>query len=321
VSTAGRPLSIALGQITGRPYAAAEDREHALATARRAFDRGAGLVVLPELIVPGYVADRARLEPFAEPLDGPTTRAWRDLAAEAGGFIAGGFCEREGDRLYNTAVLVGPDGVALHYRKLHLFREEKLAFAPGDLGLPVVELPFGTVGMCVCYDLRFVETVRLMALTGAELILVPTAWAPGFDAVRWDERGMAPQANGALLQANLSQVFIACASQAGTAEMPDLLGSSILATPFGKLVAGPLPGTEEAMAVVEIDLEDSVRAQVRDPLIRPREDRRTDVYELAPARPSSSAAGVAAVRSSPRSAAGTKSSATAWSSHASSRSK
>jgi N-carbamoylputrescine amidase len=280
-----RPLSVAIAQITGRPYAADENRELTLSTAREAFERGAQLVVLPELIVPGYVADRDRLPDVAEPLDGPSVNAWRELAAETGGFIAGGFCERDGDRLYNTAVVVGPDGVALHYRKLHLFRTEKLAFEPGDLGLPVAELPFGSVGLCVCYDLRFVETVRILALNGAELICVPTAWVTGFDKERWDEQGLAPQAHGALLQANLSQVFIACASQAGHNGELELLGSSIVADPFGKLAAGPLSGTGTALEVVEIDLAAAEEAQTRDPLIRPREDRRTDVYDVSLRRP------------------------------------
>jgi len=303
-----RPLTIALGQQTGRPYESERNRAVTLATARRAFARGADLVLLPELIVPGYMADRDALEGVAEEIDGPTVRGWAEVAQEAGGWIAGGFCERDADRLYNTAVLVGPGGVALHYRKLHPFREEKHAFAPGDLGLPVVRLPFGSVGMCVCYDLRFVETVRLLALGGAELILVPTAWVPGFDQQRRDERGLAPQAHGAMLQANLSQVWIACASQAATAKQPDLLGSSIVADPFGKLAAGPLPGDAPELKLVEVDLDASVRARTRDPLVRPREDRRTDVYEL---RLSSSAAGDASTRSSERSASGTKPSAAA----------
>ncbi len=276
-----RPLTVALAQVTGRPYAPDENRELAVSTARRAFERGAQLVVLPELIVPGYVSDRSRLAGIAEPLEGPTTAAWHELAGEYGGWIAGGFCEREADLLYNTAVLVGPDGVAVHYRKLHPFRDEKQAFEPGNLGLPVAELPFGRVGLCVCYDLRFVEVVRLLALRGAELVLVPTAWVAGFDSERWDDRGYAPQARGALLQANLSQVFIACASQVGEAGGVEFLGSSIVADPFGKAVAGPLPAAEPALELVTIDLAQAKEAQVRDPLIRPRQDRRSDVYELS----------------------------------------
>ena len=136
------------------------------------------------------------------------------------------------------------------------------------------------VGLCVCYDLRFVETARALALQGAELILVPTAWLTGFDQVKWRDDGLAPQAEGAVLQANLNQAFIACASQAG--ERGDLffLGSSVLVGPTGDLVLGPLPGTSDELALAKIDLDDADRAQHRSELITPRADRRTDVYGL-----------------------------------------
>jgi N-carbamoylputrescine amidase len=275
-----RTLELGIAQVTGEPYAAEENRARSVEAAAELFGRGAQLVVLPELIVPGYAADRERLLALAETVDGPTVSAWRDCAAEHGGWIAGGFCERDGDVLYNSAVVVGADGVVLHYRKLHPFREEKHVFAPGNLGLPVAELPFGRVGLCVCYDLRFVETARILALEGAELICVPTAWLAGFDRRQWNENGLAPQAEGAILQANLDQVFIACASQVGRSDRYEFLGSSVLAGPRGDVLAGPLPTAAPELAVVEIDLDDVVRAQTRDELITPREDRRTDVYEL-----------------------------------------
>lgn len=278
---AERRLPVGLAQITGEPYAGDANRARSVEAATRLFDAGARLVVLPELIVSGYVADRDRLSGVAEPLDGPTVAAWTRLASERDGWLAGGFCEREGDSLFNTAVLVGPGGVVLHYRKLHLFKDEKLAFAPGDLGLPVAELPFGRVGLCVCYDLRFVETVRILALEGAELVCVPTAWVTGFDQQRWDEHGLAPQAHGAILQANLDQVFVACASQAGRRGELEFLGSSVLADPTGAIVAGPLPGDAEDGVVAEIDLDAVVRAQHRHELITPRADRRTDVYGVS----------------------------------------
>ena len=275
-----RPLELGLAQITGEPYAADENRARSVEAARELFGRGARIVVLPELIVPGYVADRERLMELGEPVDGPTVSAWREAAAEHDGWIAGGFCERVGDTLFNSAVIVGAGGVALHYRKLHPFREEKHVFAPGDLGLPVAELPFGRVGLCVCYDLRFVETVRVLALEGAELVCVPTAWLAGFDERQWNDDGLAPQAEGAILQANLDQVFIACASQVGRSDRYEFLGSSIVAGPRGELLAGPLPIGAPTLAAVELDLDDVARAQVRHELITPREDRRRDVYGL-----------------------------------------
>jgi len=185
-----RPLAIGLAQITGEPYAGEDNRRLSVRAATELFAGGAQLVVLPELIVPGYGTDPSRLEALAETLDGPTVTAWAQAAADAGGYLAGGICERDGDRLYDSAVLVGPEGVVLHYRKLHLFGEEKSVFAVGDVGLPVARTPFGVVGLCICYDLRFVETIRALSLMGAELVCVPTAWLSGFNSRRWDAEGL-----------------------------------------------------------------------------------------------------------------------------------
>ncbi|MEA2249538.1 MAG: hypothetical protein QOH46_4067 [Solirubrobacteraceae bacterium] len=276
-----RDVTIGLAQVTGAAYAAQENRALSVRAARELFGRGADLVVLPELIVSGYALDRDALAELAEPLDGPTTAAWTEVAAETGGHLAGGFCERDGDALFNTAVVVGPEGVLLHYRKLQLFREEKHAFTPGDLGLPVVVTPLGTLGVCLCYDLRFPEIARILALKGAELICVPTAWVAGFDRMRWDADGFATQARNALLQANLNQAFIACASQAGARHGFEFLGSSLLCDPYGRPLLGPLPGDADELACATVDLEEAARALQREPLVDPRSDRRTDVYALA----------------------------------------
>lgn len=274
------PVSVGLIQIGGEPFEPEANRELANRSAATAFEQGADIVILPEMIIPGYVADWKRLGPIAEPIDGPTVESWSVLASRFDGYVVGGFCEREGEALFNSAVAVGPNGLILHYRKVHLFDEEKIAFQPGDLGFPVVPTRFGNIGVCVCYDLRFIEVVRLMALDGADLICVPTAWLPGFDQERWDNQGMSPQARGAVLQANLSQVFIACASQAGRHGNLDFLGSSCLADPYGKLAAGHLSGSEDVIKVTEIDIGAAKAARVRSPLIAPRADRRTDLYRI-----------------------------------------
>ncbi len=136
------------------------------------------------------------------------------------------------------------------------------------------------LGLCVCYDLRFVEVARALALRGAELIAVPTAWVAGFDEQRWDREGFCPQARGVAVQANLDQVFMACASQAGRSGGVEFLGSSIVADPYGEPLVGPLPGATEMVALATLDLEDARRAQRRSRDISPRADRRTDVYGL-----------------------------------------
>ena len=276
-----RPVEIGIAQVTGSPYAPEENLALTLDSAADLFQRGANIVVLPELIISGYAADHTRLLDIAETVDGQSIQAWTKLARQARGLIVGGFCEQEADQLYNSVVIVGEEGVVLHYRKLHLFDTEKNCFAQGNLGLPVADTRFGKIGICVCYDLRFVETARALSLKGAELICVPTAWLPGFDSERWDADGFCPQAHNALLQANLDQVFIACSSQAGVGGEYDFLGSSLLCDPYGKPVIGPLAGSEAELAIGRIDLDTVRESHNRSPLINPRDDRRTDVYGIA----------------------------------------
>jgi N-carbamoylputrescine amidase len=120
-----------------------------------------------------------------------------------------------------------------------------------------------------------------LALQGATLVCVPTAWVTGFDARRHDAEGMPPQAHGAVLQANLNQVFVACASQVGSPGEFDLLGGSLVADPYGRRLCGPLSGVEEELAVVELNFDQAGLAQDRGGGVRPRSDRRTDVYGLA----------------------------------------
>ncbi len=279
-------FTLGLAQISSPPSDAEANRHRSVAAAAALFERGADLVLLPEMCVPWYSGDREAMEGLAEPVDGKTVAAWSETAERYGGVIAGGFCElgepdAAGDPvIYNSAVAVGSEGVLGHYRKLHLFSTEKNCFAPGDLGLPIFETPFGRMGMCVCYDLRFVEVVRALSLAGADLILVPTAWVRGFDHPDAADDALIPQAQGALLQANLSQVFIACASQVGVHGKLRFLGSSILANAYGRVAAGPGSTLEEANLTAAVDLAEAKAAQARSPLIQPRLDRRTDVYGI-----------------------------------------
>jgi predicted amidohydrolase len=273
-------VRLALAQITGQPLQPERNREMTVSIVQKAAADGARLVILPELIVPGYVMDAVGLARCAEAVDGPSYAAWHRLAREHDLYICGGICERAGEQLYNTAILVGPQGMALHYRKLHLFAAEKDIFTPGDLGLPIAQTALGRIGICVCYDLRFIEVVRSFALRDAQLIAVPTAWVTGFDREPWDRDGWCPQARAAAIQANLSQIFIACASQVGTSATLRFLGSSVLISPYGEATIGPLPGQAQDLALTSIDMDAVTAAQQRTAGVSPRTDRRTDVYGL-----------------------------------------
>lgn len=135
----------------------------------------ADLLVLPELFNTGYVfASKEEAASLAEEVPGgKTTRALCDLAREKGVFLAAGLAERDGKRVFNSSVLVSPDGYVGRYRKTHLFFEEKLWFDPGDEGFSVHDIGICTVGMMICFDWFFPESMRILALKGADLICHP----------------------------------------------------------------------------------------------------------------------------------------------------
>jgi len=144
----------------------------------------ADVVVLPELFQTGYLfTSRADLERLAEPVDGPTARRVARWAAQLDAAIVYGWAESAPTGVYNSALLLGPDGAVLsHYRKIHLFDRENLWFETGDLGLPVVEFRDVQLGTMVCFDWRFPEAARSLTFQGADVILHPSnlvlPWCP-----------------------------------------------------------------------------------------------------------------------------------------------
>lgn len=272
-------LQLTVEQVAVQVGAVDDNRGLVRSLADQALTAGSDLVVFPELAVSGYTTDRALVREVAEPLDGPTVGMLTELTARRGGLVATGLCERDGDVFYNSVVVVGRDGPVLHYRKLHLFDEEHDVYAPGDLGLPVADTDWGRLGACVCYDLRFVEVLRVLSLRGADLVVAPAAWVGGFDR-SVPATGLPRQAQAAVVQANLDQVAVAAVSQAPVPGGPALLGGSVVADAHGDLLAGPLSRTSADRATVRIDIASGRAARVRSERIRPREDRRTDVYAL-----------------------------------------
>jgi len=123
------------------------------------------IVVLPELMSSGYVFDSMEeARSCGEPTDGPTISRWAEDAADYGSVIVGGFAELgEHGALYNSAAVLGPDGLLAVYRKAHLWDREKLWFMPGNLGFPVFETPIGRIGLLICWDIWLPDVPRLMA--------------------------------------------------------------------------------------------------------------------------------------------------------------
>lgn len=136
----------------------------------------ADLIVLPEFFNTGYlITSRQEAQDLAEVIpDGRTTRALCDIARRKNMHLVGGLIEKDGDRLYNAAILVSPRGHLATYRKVHLFNEETLWFSPGDRGFEVYDIGLCRLGIMICFDWIFPESMRALALKGAEIICHPT---------------------------------------------------------------------------------------------------------------------------------------------------
>jgi predicted amidohydrolase len=147
------------------------------ALASEAVDRGAELVVLPECCLSGYQLDRPQALAAAVDMRGPELDRLRGLSEGLAATLVIGALERAGDTLYNSAVTVVPGRSPVVYRKTHLPRMGVDVYcAPGDTPYRPISTPIGSIGVLICYDLRFPEPARLLALAGVELLAVPTNW-------------------------------------------------------------------------------------------------------------------------------------------------
>ena len=133
---------------------------------------GAEIIVLPELFNTGYlITSKEEAFDLSEPLPGgKTTEALSAMAREKNAHIVAGLIERQGENLFNSAVVIAPSGYLGKYRKIHLFNEEKLWFQPGDLGFHVFDIGICRIGVMVCFDWFFPESMRTLALKGADVI-------------------------------------------------------------------------------------------------------------------------------------------------------
>jgi predicted amidohydrolase len=264
---------------------------------------GADLLVFPELASSGYAfASREEAMAAAEPArDGPFAQLLVDLARRHRMFLVAGLCERDGERLYNTAILAGPDGVRGLYRKAHLFWDEKDIFEPGNTGLPVFEVSASDlvasdlaardlsgrdvaargpatsglgpnrgewscrVGILICFDWQFPEAWRVLALKGADLVCHPSNLVLP---------GLAQRA--VPLHAMMNRVFVVLANRYGTERHLSFTGESLLVSSRGEELARA-PANADAILTAEID-----PAAARDKRVTPRNDliadRRPELY-------------------------------------------
>lgn len=232
----------------------------------------ADLFVLPELFSSGYLfQSREELELPAESIpDGDATQRLAGIAAKKKCCIVAGLAERAGKAFYNSAVLVGPEGHLATYRKIHLYDTEKKWFTPGDRPFFVVDIGAAKIGMMICFDWMFPESMRSLALLGADVVCHPSNL-------------VMPYCQQAMITRCLeNNVYAVTANRIGSDERAgeslSFTGKSQITGPRGEILAAA-PETTEGVQVVDIDV-----AAARDKRLNSRnnlfDDRRPGMYVL-----------------------------------------
>lgn len=215
---------------------------HRLAEAVQA---GAQLVVFPECALSGYVYDSAAdALPASETVPGETTEALGAACRQHNIYAIVGLIEREGDTLYNSACLVGPNGLIANYRKCHLPVLGIDRYVGKGNTLSVLELPFAHLGILICYDVRFPEAARTLTLQGADVIVVPTNWPEGAEsAPEFLTRARAWE----------NRVYVAACNRVGVERGTRFIGRSQIVAPDGTFLA-QADGESETLLYAEIDV-------------------------------------------------------------------
>lgn len=245
--------------------------------------QGAELIVLQELHNSLYFCQTENVNTFdlAEPIPGPSTEFFGQLAKRLGVVIVTSLFERRAQGLYhNTAVVLEKDGsIAGKYRKMHIPDDpgyyEKFYFTPGDLGFHPIKTSVGTLGVLVCWDQWYPEAARLMALQGADLLVYPTAI--GYDPNDTPEEQERQRGAWQTVQrghAVANGLPVVTVNRVGDEDGVPFWGTSFVAGPQGELLY-EAPVDKESEVVVEVDLHRSEQVRRWWPFLR---DRRIEDY-------------------------------------------
>ena len=252
--------------------------EKGVRAVRAAAERGADLVVFPELSFTPFVpqvrlqersASRADL---AEPIPGPTTEALGEAARECGVVVVSNLYERSGDRFFDTSPVLDADGTLLGVtRMIHITQYahfwEQDYYDPGDTGAPVYDTAAGRIGVAICYDRHYPESLRTMALDGADLIVVPQAGVAG----EWPDGMFEAELRVAAFQ---NGCYMALANRVGAESHLTFNGASFVSDPVGRILA-QAPEDDDAIVTATLDLDACADAPARELFLR---HRRPDQY-------------------------------------------
>ena len=244
--------------------------------------RGAQLIVLQELHNSLYFCQEENVNNFdlAEPIPGPSTRLFGDLAKQFGVVIVTSLFEKRAPGLYhNTAVVLDSDGsIAGKYRKMHIPDDpayyEKFYFTPGDLGFHPIQTSVGRLGVLVCWDQWYPEAARMMALQGAEMLIYPTAIGyESSDTTEEQQRQRGHAVANGLPVITVNRVGYEPDPSGRTGGI-QFWGTSFVAGPQGELIYEASTDDEESI-IVELDIDHSEQVRRWWPFLR---DRRIDAY-------------------------------------------
>ena len=259
-----------IGYIQFRPRFGEKERN--LKRAIRFLEKGASqeadLMVLPELFNTGYVfRSKDEVERLSEKVpEGETTKTLAVFADENHLHIVAGVCEKSGDKFFNSAVLVSPDGNVSVYRKTHLFYEEKIWFSPGNSSFPAYDVGKARIGIMICYDWFFPEVIRILSLRGAQIICHPSNL-------------VLPYCQKAMLGAAVqNRVFIITANRVGTEGGVRFTGKSQIVAPNMEILASSGRNCEE-VKVVDVNPKDADSKRINE-YNDLWADRRTELYEF-----------------------------------------
>jgi len=239
-------MRVAVAQIEPRLGEKERNLDTCLARMEEAAAARAELLVLPECALPGYMFDSAdEALPFAEEIPGPSSDALERECGRLGLHVICGLLERDHEGLRNAAVLVGPDGLLGAYRKTHLpYLGVDRFVVPGD-ELRVYDTPLGRIGVEICYDLRFPEVTRTLALRGAEIVAHPTNFP------------MAARIQTELItvaRAAENRIYLLTANRVGQERRCEFCGWSQIVDPYGHRLA-EADEQEETLLVADVELE------------------------------------------------------------------
>jgi predicted amidohydrolase len=239
-------MRAAVAQIDPKLAEVDRNLETCVAHLENAANSGAELLVLPECAIPGYMFDSAEEAlPYAEEIPGPSTEVLERECRRLGMHTVCGTLERDGGALHNSAVLIGPDGLIGTYRKTHLpFLGVDRFVVPGD-ELAVYDTPLGRIGVQICYDLRFPEVTRTLALKGADIIAHPT----NFPLAAKPQTEFITRA-----RAYENRVYLLTSNRVGKERSAEFCGWSQIVEPRGERLA-EAGAEEEALLIADVDIE------------------------------------------------------------------